>query len=69
MPSASTLYRHAHPEYAQKEKEQTRVRIVNKYNNDPEYKELLKARALAYYYRKKQEKENKSTNADDIEYY
>ena len=29
MPSASTLYRHAHPEYAHKEKEQTRVRIVN----------------------------------------
>ena len=69
MPSASTLYRHSHPEYAQKEKEQTRVRIVNKYNNDPEYKELLKARALAYYYRKKQEKENKYTNDDVVEYY
>ncbi len=38
MRSASTLYRHAHPEYTQKEKEQTRVRIANKYNNDPEYK-------------------------------
>ena len=69
MPSASTLYRHAHPEYAHKEKEQTRVRIVNKYNNDPEYKELLKARALAYYYRKKQEKESKYINEDEIEYY
>ena len=69
MPSASTLYRHAHPEYAHKEKEQTRVRIVNKYNNDPEYKELLKARAFAYYYRKKQEKESKNTNDDDVEYY
>ena len=69
MPSASTLYRHAHPEYAQKEKEQTRVRIVNKYNNDTEYKELLKARALAFYYRKKQEKESKNSNDDDVEYY
>ena len=52
MSSASTIYRHAHPEYAQKEKEQTRLRIVNRYNNEPEYKEVLKARALAYYYRK-----------------
>ncbi len=69
MPSASTIYRHNHPEYALKEKEQTRTRIVNKYNNDPEYKELLKARARAYYYKKKQEKESKYTNDDDIEYY
>ena len=69
MSSASTIYRHAHPEYAKKEKEQTRVRIVNRYNNEPEYKEVLKARALAYYYRKEQEKESKYTNADNIEYY
>jgi hypothetical protein len=69
MPNASTLYRHAHPKYANKEKEQTRVRIVNKHNNDHEYKELLKASALAYYYRKKQEKESKYTNDNDVEYY
>ena len=69
MPSASTIYRQNHPEYALKEKEQTRARIVNKYNNDPQYKELLKARALAYYYKKKQEKENKNSNDDDVEYY
>jgi len=69
MPSASTLYRHAHPEYAHKEKEKTREYIVKKYNEDPEYREKLKASALAYYYRKKQEKESKYTNADDIEYY
>ncbi len=69
MPSVSTIYRHNHPEYAKKEKEQTRARIVNKYNNDPEYREQLKAKALAYYYRKKQEKESKYTNDDDVEYY
>ncbi len=69
MPSVSTIYRHNHPEYAQKEKEQTRVRIVNKYNNDPEYRELLKARSLAYYYKKKQEKQCKFTNDDDADYY
>jgi hypothetical protein len=69
MPSTSTIYRHNHPEYALKEKEQTRTRIVNKYNNDPEYRELLKKRALAYYYKKKQAKEIKYTNDDDVEYY
>ena len=54
MPSVSTLYRHSHPEYAQKEKEKTREYIMNRYNNEPEYRELLKKRALAYYYKKKQ---------------
>ena len=69
MPSVSTIYRHNHPEYAQKEKEQTRTRIMNGYNNDPEYRELLKKRALAYYYKKKHGKESKNTNDDDVEYY
>ena len=69
MPSVSTLYRHSHPEYAQKEKEKTREYIMNRYNNDPEYRELLKKRALAYYYKKKQAKESKNTNDDDVEYY
>ncbi len=53
MPSTSTIYRHNHPEYALKEKEKTREYIMNRYNNDPEYRELLKKRALAYYYKKK----------------
>jgi hypothetical protein len=69
MPSVSTLYRHAHPEYAQKEKEYVKQYIVKKYNEDPEYKERVKARNLAYYYKKKQEKESKITNDDDVEYY
>ena len=69
MPSVSTIYRHNHPEYAQKEKEKTREYIVNRYNNDPEYRELLKKRALAYYYKKKQAKESKNTDNDDVEYY
>ncbi len=69
MPSVSTIYRHNHPEYAQKEKEKTREYIVNRYNNDPEYRELLKKRALAYYYKKKQAKESKNTDTDDVEYY
>ncbi len=69
MPSASTLYRHANPEYAQKEKEYVKQYIVKKYNEDPEYKEKIKARNLAYYYKKKQEKESKYTNDDDVEYY
>ena len=69
MPSASTIYRHNHPEYVLKEKEQTRARIVNKYNNDSKYKDYLKALARAYYHKKKQEKESKYSNDDDIEYY
>ena len=28
MPSASTIYRHNHPEYALKEKEQTRAELL-----------------------------------------
>jgi hypothetical protein len=38
MPSASTLYRHVHPEYAHKEKENPREYIVKQYNEDPEYR-------------------------------
>ena len=69
MPSASTLYRHANPEYVQKEKEYVKQYIVKKYNEDPECKERVKARNLAYYYKKKQEIESKHTNDDDVEYY
>ncbi len=36
MHFASTIYRLNHPEYALKKKEQTRARIVNNYNDDPE---------------------------------
>ncbi len=56
MPFASTIYKQNHPEYDLKKKEQTRATIVNKYNNDPEYRQLLKSRVLAHYYNKKQEK-------------
>ena len=66
MPSASTIYRHANPEYGQREKEKTRQYIVKKYNEDPEFRELLKKRALEYYYRKKAEKQSKYTSDDDI---
>ena len=58
MPSASTIYKNTLPEHAQNEKEHTRLIIVNTYNNDTEYKAPLKARALAYYYKKKQEKQS-----------
>ena len=69
MSSYSTVYRREHPEFREKEKITNNLREKARYNNDPEYKELLKARARAYYYKKKQEKEAKYTNDDDIEYY
>ncbi len=42
MPSYSTLYRHSHPEYALKELEATKKRIMDKYHNDPESKKSYK---------------------------
>lgn len=56
MPSYSTIYRHANPEYYQKEKEATGKRIMENYNNNPEYREMMKKKALERYYKKKEEK-------------
>ena len=56
MESYSTKYRREHPEYHEKEKERDRERIKNIYHNNPEYKQKVKERALARYYKLKQEK-------------
>ena len=41
MPSYSTIYRHSNPEYYQKEREATSKRIMENYNNNPEYREMM----------------------------
>jgi hypothetical protein len=60
MSSYSTKYRREHPEYHEKEKLVDRERIKNIYHNNPEYREKTKQRALAYYYRMKEAKQNAS---------
>ncbi len=69
MTSYSTKYRKDHPERREAEKSNDRERIKNIYHNNPEYREKVKQQALARYYKKKQEKESKYTNDDEIDYY
>ena len=56
MTSYSTKYRKEHPEYYEKEKLNDKERIKNIYHNNPEYREKVKQRALARYYRIKEQK-------------
>ena len=60
MSSYTTQYRKAHPEYCEKERIIDRERVKNIYHNNPEYREKTKQRALAYYYRMKEAKQNAS---------
>ena len=58
MSSYSTVYRREHPEFREKEKIINNEREKARYNNDPEYRERVKQRALNRYYRMKDAKAN-----------
>jgi hypothetical protein len=45
---------HENTEYREKSLEQRRISLKEKYDNDPEYRELQKRRALNRYYAKKE---------------
>ncbi len=60
MPSYTSQYRKDHPEWREAEKVRNNEREKRKYNNDPEYKEQVKKRALDRYYRMKEAKLNAS---------
>ncbi len=60
MSSYSSQYRKDHPEWREAEKIRNNEREKNKYNNDPNYKEQVKKRALERYYRIKEAKLNAS---------
>lgn len=56
MSSTTTRYRKEHPEWREQEKVKDRERFNNLYENNPEYREKVKQRALARYYRIKEQK-------------
>ena len=56
MSSAATIYRKEHPEWREQEKVKDRERFNKLYENNPEYREKVKQRALARYYRIKEQK-------------
>ena len=60
MSSYSTVYRREHPEFREKEKISNNLREKARYNNDPEYRERVKQRALNRYFRMKDAKANNS---------
>ena len=60
MSSYATKYRKEHPEFREKEKIINNEREKARYNNDPEYRERVKQRALARCYKSKEIKENAS---------
>ena len=60
MSSYTTQYRRTHPEYYELEKIKDNERMKAIYANDPEKREKVKQRALAYYYKKKEAKMNSS---------
>lgn len=60
MSSYTTKYRREHPEWREAEKIRNNEREKNRYNNDPEYREQIKKKALERYYRMKEAKLNSS---------
>lgn len=60
MSSYTTQYRRTHPEWREAEKVRNNEREKTRYANDPERREKVKQRALAYYYKMKEAKMNSS---------
>ena len=56
MSSKTTLYRAEHPEWRDRERISDRERLKKYYHENPEHKEIVKQKALARYYRIKEEK-------------
>ena len=54
MPSQSTIYRHSHPENYAKQQEAKKIRLREKYENDPEYRLKKLEQAKIRYYRLKE---------------
>ncbi len=54
MSSYTSQYRKDHPEWRKVKKIRNHEREKKKYNNDPNYKEQVKKRALERYYRIKE---------------
>jgi hypothetical protein len=55
MSSYSSKYRTEHPEYRELEKIKDRTYANNKYAEDEAYRQRKRDRALAYYYKKKEQ--------------
>jgi hypothetical protein len=55
MPTAEYMrnYRLEHPEYKEKENENMKKKLKERYSNDAEYREKKKKDALDMYYRRK----------------
>ncbi len=60
MSSYPSQYRKDYPEWREAEKIRNIEREKKKYNNDPDYKEQVKKKALERYYRMKEAKSNAS---------
>ena len=58
LSSYSTVYRREHPKFREKEKIINNEREKARYNNDPEYRERVKQRALARHHKLKETKDN-----------
>ena len=58
LSSYSTAYRREHAEFREKEKIINNEREKARYNNDPEYRERVKQRALARHHKLKETKDN-----------
>jgi hypothetical protein len=56
MSSTTTIYRKEHPEWREQEKVKDRASFNKLYQDNPEYREKVKQRALARYYRLKEQK-------------
>ena len=55
MSSYSSIYRLEHPEYREKERIKDRTGSKTRYAEDEAYRQKKRERALAYYYRKKEQ--------------
>jgi hypothetical protein len=49
---------HANPEFYANEKKRIKEYKLQRYASDPEYVEKMRKRAIDYYYKKKQERQN-----------
>ena len=58
MTSKTTIYRTEHPEWREQEKVRDRERFKLLYQENTEHREKVKQRALARYYRIKEERKN-----------
>lgn len=65
MSSKTTLYRRSKPEYYEEEKKKDALRMKNKYNNNPEYREYMKKYYKERYQRLKAEKEANKTQLEN----